>query len=82
LFNSLESYFNERSPWTVGTVKLDCGPVLVTHIAMSCYGRDMRVQVMLAHDDGGSTVLVAVPAESAADGIGEDKSVAELMALE
>jgi len=81
LHTSLEPYFSERLPWTVGTVKLDCGPVVMTHIAASCHGRDARVRVMPARDDGGTAVLVAVP-ESAADGVGEGKTVAELLALE
>ena len=81
LFTSLEPYFRERLPWRIGTVKLDCGPVLMTHIAASCHRRDARVQVMFARDDGGSALLVAVP-ESAVNGIGEEKSVVELMALE
>ena len=81
LFTSLEPYFRERLPWRIGTVKLDCGPVLMTHITASCHRRDARVQVMFARDDGGSALLVAVP-ESAVNGIGEEKSVVELMALE
>lgn len=81
LFTSLEPYFRERLPWRIATVKLDCGPVLMTHIAASCHRRDARVRVMFARDDGGSAVLVAVP-ESATDGIGEERSVVELMALE
>lgn len=81
LFTSLEPYFSERLPWRIGTVKLDCGPVLMTHVAASCCRRNARVQVMLARDDSGSALLVAV-AESAVNGIGEERSVVELMALE
>ncbi len=81
LFTSLEPYFRERLPWRIGTVKLDCGPVVMTHVAGSCDQRDARVQVLLAHDDGGSAVLAAVP-ESTSDGIGIKKSLVELLALE
>ncbi len=81
LHTSLEPYFGERLPWRIGTVKLDCGPVVMTHIAAACCHRDARVQVMLAHDDGGAAILAAVP-ESTSDGIGNEKSLVELLALE
>ena len=78
---SLEPYFGERLPWRIGTVKLDCGPVVMTHIAVSCDRRESRVQVLLARDNGGSAVLVAVP-EAAMISDGKERSVIELMAME
>ena len=29
---STDPYFRERTPWRVGTVKLDAGPIVVAHL--------------------------------------------------
>lgn len=32
LHHSNESYFQQRLPWRIGTVQLDCGPVVIAHL--------------------------------------------------
>lgn len=32
LHHSNEPYFQEKLPWRIGTVKLDCGPVAIAHL--------------------------------------------------
>lgn len=53
-------YFRQRLPWRVGTVRLDCGPMLVAHLhgAVAVPG---RVRVVLKLDKGGNAVLMALP---------------------
>ena len=44
---STDPYFRERTPWRVGTVKLDAGPVVVAHLhgdAVEGAARAARIQ--------------------------------------
>jgi NAD(P)-dependent dehydrogenase (short-subunit alcohol dehydrogenase family)/uncharacterized OB-fold protein len=57
---STDPYFRERSPWRIGTVKLDAGPVLVAHL----HGDTVeggRVRLELKLDKGGAPVVLALP---------------------
>jgi NAD(P)-dependent dehydrogenase (short-subunit alcohol dehydrogenase family)/uncharacterized OB-fold protein len=57
---STEPYFRERTPWRVGTVKLDVGPVIVAHLHGDTT-EGARVRLELKLDKSGSAVVVALP---------------------
>ena len=57
---STHVYFRERTPWRVGTVRLDCGPAMICHIHGDCAPRD-NVRVINRLDKSGHGVLFAVP---------------------
>lgn len=57
---STDPYFRERTPWRVGTVKLDAGPVIVAHLhGDTAEGGRVRMQFML--DRSGSAAALALP---------------------
>ena len=57
---STEVYFRERTPWRVGTVKLDAGPVVVAHLhGDTVEGARVRLEFKL--DKSGSAVAIALP---------------------
>jgi NAD(P)-dependent dehydrogenase (short-subunit alcohol dehydrogenase family)/uncharacterized OB-fold protein len=55
-----EPYFRQRTPWRIGTVKLDAGPILIVHLH-----RDVteggRVRLALKLDKSGAAVAIALP---------------------
>lgn len=55
-----DAYFRERTPWRVGTVKLDAGPMIMAHLHgdVAAPAR-CRVRAML--DKSGNAVLMALP---------------------
>lgn len=60
LRTSTDPYFRERTPWRVGSVKLDVGPVVVAHLhGDTVEGARVRLQFKL--DKSGSAVALAVP---------------------
>jgi NAD(P)-dependent dehydrogenase (short-subunit alcohol dehydrogenase family)/uncharacterized OB-fold protein len=57
---STDPYFRERTPWRVGSVKLDAGPVVVAHLhGDAVEGARVRLQFKL--DKSGSAVALALP---------------------
>jgi NAD(P)-dependent dehydrogenase (short-subunit alcohol dehydrogenase family)/uncharacterized OB-fold protein len=63
---STDPYFRERTPWRVGTVKLDAGPVIVAHL----HGDTVeggRVRLALKLDKSGSAVVMALPEKDTAN---------------
>jgi len=59
---STDPYFRERTPWRVGSVKLDAGPVVVAHL----HGDTLeggRVRLDFKLDKSGSAVAIALPAK-------------------
>ena len=57
---STDPYFRERTPWRVGTVKLDAGPVVVAHLhGDAVEGGRVRLEFKL--DKSGSAVAIALP---------------------
>ena len=60
LRTSTEPYFRERTPWRVGTVKLDAGPVVVAHLHGDAV-EGGRVRLELKLDKSGSAVVMALP---------------------
>jgi NAD(P)-dependent dehydrogenase (short-subunit alcohol dehydrogenase family)/uncharacterized OB-fold protein len=59
---STEPYFRERTPWRIGTVQLDAGPVIVAHMHGDV-GEGERVRLELKLDKSGSAVAMALPAK-------------------
>jgi NAD(P)-dependent dehydrogenase (short-subunit alcohol dehydrogenase family)/uncharacterized OB-fold protein len=57
---STDPYFRERMPWRAGLTKLDCGPVVLTHLHGDVTEGD-RVRLDLKLDKGGAPVLIALP---------------------
>jgi NAD(P)-dependent dehydrogenase (short-subunit alcohol dehydrogenase family)/uncharacterized OB-fold protein len=57
---STDPYFRERTPWRVGTVKLDAGPMLVAHLHGDAT-EGSRVRVELKLDRSGAPVVIALP---------------------
>ena len=58
---SVEPFFQEHLPWPVGSVKLDCGPVVIAHLAIGVPRTGQPVQVLPYLGRGGAPVLVALP---------------------
>jgi NAD(P)-dependent dehydrogenase (short-subunit alcohol dehydrogenase family)/uncharacterized OB-fold protein len=63
---STDPYFRERTPWRVGTVKLDAGPVVVAHLHGDTVEGE-RVKLALKLDKSGSAVMLALPAQETPD---------------
>lgn len=61
LHHSQEQYFQERLPWRVGMVRLDCGPTAITHVHGAVPNAPCRVRVAVRLDDAGQGVLIALP---------------------
>jgi NAD(P)-dependent dehydrogenase (short-subunit alcohol dehydrogenase family)/uncharacterized OB-fold protein len=57
---SSDPYFRERTPWRIGTVKLDAGPVLVAHLHGDTR-EGARVRLELKLDKSGAPVVLALP---------------------
>jgi NAD(P)-dependent dehydrogenase (short-subunit alcohol dehydrogenase family)/uncharacterized OB-fold protein len=57
---SSDPYFRERTPWRIGTVKLDAGPVLVAHLHGDTK-EGARVRLELKLDKSGAPVVLALP---------------------
>jgi len=60
-----DPYFRERAPWRVGLVKLDCGPIAITHLG-PLKEPGARVNVTLMLDRAGQAVLHAGPQKGGA----------------
>ena len=59
---STKLYFRERTPWRMGTVQLNAGPVILCHIHPDV-SRLARVTILNRLDRAGQGVLLAVPLE-------------------
>lgn len=57
---STKLYFRERTPWRMGTVRMDAGPVVLAHVHGDC-PRGGRVRLDLRLDRAGQGVLIALP---------------------
>jgi len=76
LRTSVNTYFRERMPWRIGTVRLDAGPTVLAHIHgdVAEYG---RVRMIARTDKSGQGVLMALPAEETAN-MADDKQLRTL----
>lgn len=55
-----DPYFRERTPWRVGTVAMDAGPVVIAHLPASL-ATGGRVRLAQKLDRAGQGVMVALP---------------------
>ena len=58
LHASVEPFFREHLPWPVGSAKLDCGPVVIAHLAVPAPVAGMAVEVLLHLDANGVPVMI------------------------
>ncbi len=63
---SMDPYFRPRTPWRVGTVRLDCGPDAVVHLHASLAPGD-RTRLTLKLDKAGQGVIFALPPSDTPD---------------
>ncbi len=59
---SVNSYFRERAPWRMGSVKLDAGPTVLCHLHGDIEPR-ARVKLINRLDKAGQGVIMALPME-------------------
>jgi uncharacterized OB-fold protein len=59
LHHSQHDYFADKLPWRVGTIRLDCGPMVIAHLADSVLPPPSRVYVAARVDQAGNAVLIA-----------------------
>ena len=64
LHHSLEEVFQERVPMSVGSIQLDCGPVVIAHLAANVDRSQQEVVVAIVNDSAGNRVLVACDKET------------------
>ena len=77
LRHSFELFFRQRTPWPLGMVKLDCGPVVVAHLHGDCPDAPARVRVRAGLDRAGQAVLIALP-EKDTPNMGDDRQLREM----
>jgi NAD(P)-dependent dehydrogenase (short-subunit alcohol dehydrogenase family)/uncharacterized OB-fold protein len=73
---SSEPYFRERMPWRIGTVRLDCGPLVVAHVHGDVREGE-RVRLSLKLDVSGSAVVFALPIEEAPN-MADDRQLTQM----
>lgn len=73
---SNDSYFRERVPWRVGTVRLDAGPSVIAHLHGDVAEGD-RVRLSWRLDKGGQAVAMALP-EKDKPHMADDRQLREL----
>jgi NAD(P)-dependent dehydrogenase (short-subunit alcohol dehydrogenase family)/uncharacterized OB-fold protein len=71
-----DPYFRERTPWRVGTVKLDVGPVVVAHLHGDAV-EGGRVRLELKLDKSGSAAAIALP-EKDTENMADDPHLREM----
>lgn len=73
---STDPYFRERTPWRTGLTKLDCGPVVLSHLHGDVREGE-RVRLDLKLDKGGAPVMIALP-EKDTPNMADDPQLREL----
>ena len=76
LRTSVNTYFRERMPWRIGSVRLDAGPMVIAHIHGDV-GEYERVKMIARTDKSGQGVLLALPDKETAN-MADDKQLREL----
>lgn len=76
LRTSVNTYFRERMPWRIGTVRLDAGPVVLAHIHGDV-GEFQRVRMIARTDKSGQGVMLALPEKETAN-MADDKQLRAL----
>jgi NAD(P)-dependent dehydrogenase (short-subunit alcohol dehydrogenase family)/uncharacterized OB-fold protein len=77
LSHSNEPFFQSRLPWSIGLIRLDCGPSVVAHLHDRVTSAGMPVRVALRLDRAGCAVLVAFPYEEVID-LATDRQLSQL----
>jgi NAD(P)-dependent dehydrogenase (short-subunit alcohol dehydrogenase family)/uncharacterized OB-fold protein len=77
LHHSNELFYRERTPWRLGMVRLDCGPVVVAHLHGDCAQAPSRVRVLANIDRAGQAALVAIP-ENDTPNMSDDRQLREM----
>src|SRR5439155_20808891 len=73
---TIDPYFRERTPWRVGTVKLDVGPVVVAHLhGDAVEGGSVRLELKL--DKSGSAAAFVLP-EKDTENMADDPYLREM----
>lgn len=75
---STDLYFRQRTPWRIGTVRLDCGPSVVAHLHGDVTAPS-RVRMISKLDKSGNAVLMALP-ERETENMADDPELRELTA--
>ena len=75
LHYSLEPAYAEHLPWTVASVKLDCGPVILAHLPPGIE-TNSPVRLKVIQDSAGNRMLVALGTDEAAQQTATDWLVA------
>ena len=70
LHHTLNPWFQARSPWLMGSVKLGRGPLVLAHLDPGSAHSGTDVWVLSLRDASGQAVLVAVPQVLALDQAG------------
>lgn len=60
LRTSVNTYFRERMPWRIGTIKLDAGPTVLAHVHGDVE-EFARVKMIARTDKSGQGVMLALP---------------------
>lgn len=72
----LEEFFRARTPWRIGTVRLEAGPVAYAHLhGAVAEGDEIQIEARLDHQGRG--VLIAMPKSGAR--IEDDRNLLELI---
>lgn len=61
LHHSHHAFFRDRLPWRLGMVRLDCGPVVITHLHQDVGVAPQRVVVQARLDKAGQCALITLP---------------------
>jgi NAD(P)-dependent dehydrogenase (short-subunit alcohol dehydrogenase family)/uncharacterized OB-fold protein len=77
LHHSNELFYRERTPWRLGMVRLDCGPVVVAHLHGDCPRSPSRVRVLANIDRAGQAALLAIP-ENETPNMSDDRQLREM----
>jgi NAD(P)-dependent dehydrogenase (short-subunit alcohol dehydrogenase family)/uncharacterized OB-fold protein len=63
---SADPYFRQRTPWRIGTVRMDCGPSVIAHLHGDV-AAGARVRMTLRLDKSGQGVMLAMPGQDTAN---------------
>lgn len=77
LQHSHDLFFRERLPWSLGMVRLDAGPTVVTHLHSALQEPEVRVRVEAHLDRAGRAVLISLPIQEVAN-MADDKQLREM----
>ncbi|MSQ69965.1 MAG: SDR family NAD(P)-dependent oxidoreductase [Betaproteobacteria bacterium] len=74
---SYELFFRERTPWRLGMVRLDSGPIVIAHLHRDCPPALTRVKVSACLDKAGQAALFAV-SEKETPNMADDPQLREM----